>query len=307
MNRLWVALGTVYLVWGSTYLAIRWSVETMPALLSAAFRFLAAGVILGAVALARRRRWVGLVTPQQLVWAALCGVLLLVGGNGLVVLAETHIPSGLAALLVAAVPLWLVVLRRFAGERTSGLSLIGVLVGFGGVMLLLVPGLRGDVDLAHSALVVLAALSWSIGSLLGTRRPVPGDPVVLSATEMVAGGVVLLGLASVKGEWSGLDLAAISTKSWLSLGYLVVFGSIVAFSAYLWALGHGPTSLVATYAYVNPAVAVLLGVALADEKLTGFVIAGGAVIIAAVALVVRAESRPPKEVAPPDEAELVHR
>jgi drug/metabolite transporter (DMT)-like permease len=203
--------------------------------------------------------------------------------------------------------LWLVVLRRFAGERTSGQSLIGVLVGFGGVVLLLLPGLRGDIDLAHSALVVLAALSWSIGSLLGTRRPVPGDPVVLSATEMVAGGVVLLGLASVKGEWSGLDLAAISTKSWLSLGYLVVFGSIVAFSAYLWALGHGPTSLVATYAYVNPAVAVLLGVALADEKLTGFVIAGGAVIIAAVAIVVRAESRPPKEVAPADEAELVHR
>ena len=195
-------------------------------------------------------------------------MLLLTGGNGMVVVAEQHIPSGLAALLVAAVPLWLVLLRRAVGERVPVVTLIGVVVGLAGVALLLLPGgSGGPVSLGYSALVLGAALSWALGSMVAIRGDVPANPAAMSAIEMVAGGAVLAVIGAARGEFGGLDLGAFSTKSWLSLGYLIVFGSIVAFSCYVWVLGNAPTSLVATYAYVNPAVAVVLGVLLADEHL----------------------------------------
>jgi drug/metabolite transporter (DMT)-like permease len=290
-GRVWAALGTVYLVWGSTYLAIRWSIDTMPPMLSAAARFLFAGAILACWVRVRSGPAAWRVEPRQLRNAALCGLLLLTGGNGMVVVAETHIPSGLAALLVAAVPLWLVVLRRLVGERVSVATLLGVVVGLAGVALLLLPGgSGGPVSLGYSALVLVAALSWALGSLVSIRADVPANPAMMSAIEMLAGGAALAAIGALHGEFGRVDLGAISTKSWLSLAYLVVFGSIVAFSCYVWVLGKAPTSLVATYAYVNPAVAVVLGVLLAGEHLRLLEIVGGLVILASVVAVVRAEA-----------------
>ena len=299
-GRVWSALGTVYLVWGSTYLAIRWSLETMPPFLSAAARFLVAGAILAAWLRVRNGPDALHVTRRQLRNAAVCGVLLLTGGNGMVVVAEQHIPSGLAALLVAAVPLWLVLLRRAVGERVPVVTLLGVVVGLAGVALLLLPGgSGGPVSLGYSALVLGAALSWALGSMVAIRGDVPANPAAMSAIEMVAGGAVLAVIGAVRGEFGGLDLGAFSTKSWLSLGYLIVFGSIVAFSCYVWVLGNAPTSLVATYAYVNPAVAVVLGVLLADEHLRALEVVGGFVILASVVVVVRAEAAARRRARPP--------
>jgi drug/metabolite transporter (DMT)-like permease len=291
-SRVWWSLAIVYVVWGSTYLAIRFSVQTTPPLLSAAARFLLAGALL-----ALGLRWRRGPTAWSLSWAeartaAVAGVLLLVGGNGLVVLAEQHVPSGLAALLVAAVPLWLVLLRRAVGERTQIVTLFGVLVGLGGVAVLLLPGSRGgQVRLLYCVVVLVAALSWALGSLVSARGRLPPDPLLATTVEMLSGGAVLLTLAAVGGEFSRVDLGHITLKSWLALAYLVVFGSLIAFSAYVWLLGHAPTSLVATYAYVNPAVAVLLGALLAGERLTLVELLGGGVIVASVVIVVRAEAR----------------
>jgi drug/metabolite transporter (DMT)-like permease len=290
-RRVWAALGTVYLLWGSTYLAIRWSVQTMPPLLSAAARFLVAGAVLAVWVRLRSGSGAWRMEPRQIRNAAICGLLLLTGGNGMVVLAEKHIPSGLAALLVAAVPLWLVVFRRLVGERVRAVTLVGVIVGLVGVAVLLLPGgSSGSVNLGYACLVVAAAFSWALGSMIAIRADVPANPVMMSAVEMTAGGAMLIALSAARGEFGELDLGAITTKSWLSLGYLIVFGSIVAFSCYVWVLGNAPTSLVATYAYVNPAVAVLLGVWLAGEHLRGAEVIGGLIILASVVVVVRAES-----------------
>ena len=289
--RVWGALGIVYVVWGSTYLAIRYAIETMPPLLSAGVRFLLAGLILLAVVVAVRGRDALRVTRPQATTAAVSGVLLLLGGNGLVSVAEQRVESGLAALLVACIPLWIVVLRAGLGDRPGLATTGGVALGFAGVALIFLPGDSGETDLAYAALCVLAALFWAIGSLLVTRRPVPADPLTLTTIEMLAGGAALLVVAAGHGELAGLSVAAISGKSWLALGYLIVFGSLIAFTAYVWLLGNAPVSLVSTYAYVNPAVAVLLGVLLAGERLTGATLAGGLVVLAAVAVVVTAESR----------------
>jgi drug/metabolite transporter (DMT)-like permease len=288
----WSALGVVYVVWGSTYLAIRYTLDTIPPMLSAGARFLFAGLIaLAAVRMVRGR--VALrATRTQLGTAALSGLLLLVGGNGLVVFGEQRVPSGLAALLVACVPLWVVVLRALLRDRPTVVTLVGVLVGLVGVGVLLLPGGgAGTTDVGYAALLVLAGLFWSAGSLMTIRRPVPADPFLLTAVQMLVAGVGLLLLAAARGEPRGFSLGQVSLTSWLALGYLVVFGSLVAFTAYVWVLGRAPVSVVSTYAYVNPAVAVVLGVLIAKEQLTGAELAGGAIILVAVALVVTEEGR----------------
>jgi drug/metabolite transporter (DMT)-like permease len=291
-GRVWLAICTVYVVWGSTYLAIRWAVRTMPAFASAGVRFVLAAGLLAAVSRLRGGRVAWRLDAARWRNAAVCGVLMLAGGNGLVVIAETRVPSGLAALLVAAVPLWMIVLRRVLGDRTPALTLVGVLVGLGGLALLLLPGSAGShVDLGYSLLLVVAALSWAAGSVLVTRVPLPDDPGVLSSVEMFAGGAVLLVAAAGRGEFGRLHLDAISVQSWLSLVYLVMFGSFVAFSAYVYALANAPTSLVGTYAYVNPVVAVALGVLLAGEHLAFNEVLGGLVIVVSVVVVVSAEGR----------------
>ncbi|AVT31045.1 EamA family transporter [Plantactinospora sp. BC1] len=292
---IWTALGVVYLVWGSTYLGIRVTVETLPPLFSAAARFAVAAAVLAVVL----RLWRGpgglRVTRRQLGNAALVGVLLLAGGNGLVVLAEsgppsTAVSSGVAALLIAIVPLLVVMLRAGTGDRPGLATLLGVSAGFVGLVLLVLPaGGVGAAPIVGALTVVGSAVSWSAGSFLSGRLDMPGDPFVATVYEMVAGSAALAVLGLARGEMRGFDLGAVSTRSWLALGYLTVAGSLVAFTAYVWLLHHAPISLVATYAYVNPVVAVTLGALLLDEPVTGQVLLGGAVIVFGVALVVSTE------------------
>jgi drug/metabolite transporter (DMT)-like permease len=286
----WAALGVVYVVWGSTYLAIRFAIETLPPLVSAGLRFLTAGLLMLALVVALRGRSALRAPRTQVGTAAVTGVLLLLGGNGLVSIGEQKVPSGLAALLVGCVPLWIVAFRVLLRERPGALTVAGMLLGFAGVALIFLPRGGGSAaDPGYAALIVLASLSWAVGSLLVARRPVPADPLVLTTVQMLAGGAALLAVAAVGGEFAHLAPGAVTARSWLALGYLVVFGSLVAFTAYVWLLGRAPVSVVSTYAYVNPAVAVLLGVMLAGERLTATTLAGGLVILVAVAMVVTTE------------------
>ncbi|GAA3781145.1 drug/metabolite exporter YedA [Plantactinospora mayteni] len=300
---IWIALGIVYLVWGSTYLGIRVTVETLPPLLSAAARFAVAAGVLAVVLRLWRGPGVLRVTWRQLGNAGLVGVLLLAGGNGLLVLAESGPPSvavssGVAALLVAVVPLLVVVLRASTGDRPRLATLLGVSAGFAGLVLLVLPaGGAGAAPIVGALTVVGSAVSWSVGSFLSGRLRMPGDPFVATVYEMLAGSAALAVVGVARGETQGLDLGAVTTRSWLALGYLALAGSLVAFTAYVWLLHHAPISLVATYAYVNPVVAVTLGALLLDESVTGQVLLGGAVIVLGVALVVSTE-RPRTRPAP---------
>ncbi|MDQ6874501.1 MAG: EamA family transporter [Actinomycetota bacterium] len=286
----WLALGTVYLVWGSTYLAIKVAIETLPSLVHAGLRFLIAGVIVvGVVAVTRPAAL--RITRSQFASVAAAGVLLLLGGNGLVVLGEEGVASGLAALFVAALPLWIVVLRALFGDRPARTTVCGVAVGFAGVAVLLRPGAGGSSDLGHGALVVGASLCWAIGSFLATRRPMPANPFVATGLEMLCGGAALLAVGLARGELSGFSIAHVSGRSWFAFAYLIVFGSLAAFTAYVWLLGSAPVSQVATYAYVNPAVAVVLGALVLGERVNLTVLAGGLIILVAVAVVVAEEGR----------------
>jgi len=287
----WTALGIVYVVWGSTYLAIKVAIETLPTFLHGGVRFLIAAAVL-LLAIAAVRRSTLRMTRAEAGTASLAGVLLLLGGNGLVTLGEEEVDSGLAALLIAAVPLWIVVLRAMFRDRPSAATLSGVMLGFVGVAVLLLPGAgTGETSLRHALFVLAASLSWAIGSFVATRRPMPADPFVATGVEMLAGGLALLAVALARGEVAAFDPAAVSGRSWVALAYLVVFGSLVAFTAFVWLLGVAAVSKVATYAYVNPVVAVLLGALLLDERVTPPVLAGGAIIVAAVAIVVTEDGR----------------
>ncbi|MGF1431302.1 EamA family transporter [Kitasatospora sp. LaBMicrA B282] len=287
----WVALTVVYLVWGSTYLAIRVAVETMPPLLSGATRFLLAGALLLGVLAWRLGPAALRVTRRQFGGAALVGLLLLLGGNGLVVIAEQRIPSGLTALMIAMVPLWVVLLRLLAGDRLGGAALAGVLLGLGGLAVLSAPGFSGSVSPGGLLLITVASISWSLGSFLSGRLPMPANPMVASAYEMLVGGLGCLLVALAHGEANGLHLGAVSTRSWLALAYLVLVGSLVAFTAYAWLLQSAPLGLVATYAYVNPVVAVFLGWLLLSEQLSFSELLGGAIVVLAVGVVVSTERR----------------
>jgi drug/metabolite transporter (DMT)-like permease len=298
--RLWSALACVYVIWGSTYLAIRVLVEDVPPLLSAGVRFVIAGTAMLAV-LAARGRTVRVSGPA-LAAAALIGVLLPAGGNGIVSVAERHVPSGLAALLIASVPLWVVLLRStVGGERVARGTLAGLAVGFLGLAVLLLPGSRpADVTIGGVLLVLVAACSWATGTFLSPRLRMPSDPLVSAGWQMVFGGVALLAGALLAGEPGDAHLAHVPAKSLLAFAYLVVAGSWVAFTAFAWLLQNAPVSQVATYAYVNPLVAVLLGWAILGEQVTAGTIAGAAFVVAAVALIVTRESakRAPAEPEP---------
>ncbi len=286
----WGALGIVYVVWGSTYLAIKISIETMPPLLSSAARFLGAGLVLLTV-LAVVRPSALRATRAQFATAATSGVLLLLGGNAMVVVAEQRISSGLAALLVSMTPLWIVLLRAVFGDRPGRATVVGILLGFVGVAVLLLPtgGFSGDTW--HGLLVVGAALSWAAGSLLASRRPMPANPFFASVIGMLAGGAAI-GLAGFAvGELRGFAVQDVSARSAFALAYLLVAGSLIAYTAYVWVLGKLPVSTVSTYAYVNPVLAVLLGALILDEHVGPAVLIGGGVIVAAVAVVVTAEGR----------------
>ncbi len=280
----WACLLIVWLVWGSTYLFIRIGVETMPPLLMAAARNLLAGVILFPIALRRVRRW---PTRQEWLSCAVVGVLLLVA-NGVVGVGEKAVPSSLAALLIATVPLWLLGIDAGLNHARLGLApLAGLLLGLAGVALLSGLGGGGTISVVGALTILGAAAMWALGTIMARRGTLPSSPALASGMEMLIGGAALLILSTATGEFSSLHLGHVSTRSWLALAYLIVIGSIVAFSAYGIAVRTLPTATVATYAYVNPVIAVLLGALILSEKLTTAMIFGGVLIVGAVVLVVR--------------------
>ena len=299
----WAALVTVYLVWGSTYLGIRVVVETAPPLLSMGARFLVAGLLLAAFLAWRRGPGVLRVERRRLAACALVGALLLLCGNGLVAIAEQTVPSGLAALLVAATPLWLVLLRVGTGDRPRAATLAGTFLGFLGIALLARPGSQdgGDVPVEFWGviLIVIATFCWAQGSFFSPRLPLPANPFVATTWEMIFGGTLLLLAGTARGEAADLDLSAVAPDAWLALAYLTTVGSLVGFSAYVWLLSNAPISLTATYAYVNPVVAVALGALILDETVTAAILVGGAVVVVGVGLVVSMErpGRPDRQAA----------
>jgi len=290
VGLIWIALSVVYVVWGSTYLAIRFTIESMPPMLSAGARFVSAGVLLGLLMVAVRGPGVLRINRRQLVSTAVIGCLLLAGGNGGVVIGERWVASGIAALLVAMVPLWLVLARAGTGDRPSGRTVAGVLVGLAGLAVLAIPSGSGGSSNLFGVLVILGAtVAWATGSFISGRMELPANPFVATVYEMLAGGLLLTVLGLGRGELRGFELSSVTGKSWLALVYLLIFGSMLAFTSYIWLLQHAPISLVATYAYVNPVIAVLLGALLAAEPITAAVLIGGATIVIGVGLVVSKE------------------
>ncbi|MGH2701600.1 MAG: EamA family transporter [Actinomycetota bacterium] len=295
----WAALWIVYLVWGSTYLAIRYVVETMPPFLAGGVRFVAAGLVMQIVLMIRRGPKGVRVTPKEILACTFVGGALLFAGNGLVMVAEQSIPSGLAALIVAAVPLWVVVLRSIFKDRVPRDTLIGVVVGFAGVGILVLPGSSGTASTTGMFTVVAASAFWACGSFFSKRVPLPDDPFTSTTIQMLCGGVIMLLAGLVTGEGSRVDFDAFSTSSIIGLVYLIFAGSLLAFTAYTWLLQHAPISKVATYAYVNPVVAIFLGWALLGEPVTLTIAIGATVIVGSVAYIVRRESRAAPELVEP--------
>lgn len=295
------AFAAVYLAWGSTYAAIRIAIDTMPPLLMAGARFLLAGTLLYAIMRLR-----GEPAPERRHWrnTALIGMLLLMLGNGGVTMAERTVPTAIVALLVAMVPMWMVLLEwlRPGGTRPTGRTILGLVIGFAGIVLLVGPGsLAGGerVDPLGAGIVTVGALAWAFGSIWSRSAVLPKNALVATGMEMVWGGFWLLLAGTVRGELGVLDPSAFTTASVLAFLYLVVVGSLVGFSAYIWLLGVSTPARVSTYAYVNPVVAVLLGWAMLDEPLSGRVIVAAAVIVAAVAVITLGKRPQPVEAATP--------
>jgi drug/metabolite transporter (DMT)-like permease len=282
-GRAWTALWTVYIVWGSTYLGIKLAGETIPSFFAVSTRFLLAGAVLATWVAWRRGIASFRVTRVELASAALVG-LLLPGANALLVVAEHDVPTGLASLIIAAVPLIVVCLRVAGGDRPPRAAVIGVLVGFAGIALLLDP--EGGATWGGIALVGGSALAWALGSYLSARLPMPRDVLAATSYEMLAGGLILLPFGLAESP----DPSSFSATSIIAFFYLVAFGSLIGFTAYIWLLANVPLGTVSTYAYVNPVVAIALGVLFLDEVVTWRIAAGALIVLASVAVVVRRES-----------------
>ena len=291
----WISLWTVYIIWGSTYFAIAYVIESMPPLLSMGFRFLVAGILLS-ILIAFTQGAKELVVPRvEIRTSVLLGFMLLGFGIGNVSIAEEHVPSGIVALIIAAMPLWIAIFRFVSGERPSRRTWIGLAVGFIGVALLLKPGSVQAVSgegpstvVFFMFMVLIGNIGWALGTFIAPKFPIPKNALVFTAYELLAGGVSLTIAGFIKGE-SFADVFDGSASSWFWLGYLITFGSIVAYSAYLWLIQNAPVSLTATYAYVNPVIAVALGAIFLNEVVTVNYAIGGAVIVLGVLLVVSAE------------------
>ena len=288
---IWAALGAVYVVWGTTYLAIRIMNETLPSLLAAGIRFLVAGGVLYAWAIRRGDRDADRPGPLQWRSALLVGLGLIVGGNGGVVLAERTVPSGIASLMVALVPLWMALVDRILLRHRHGwVTVAGLILGFGGAALL-VDGASGTTAPLSGMLVMIGAtICWTAGSLYSRTAALPARPLVGAGMEMVLGGAALIVLAGVRGEFTQVDPAAFSARSVLALLYLIAVGSWVGFTCYVWLLRNARTPLVSTYAYVNPIVAVFLGWLILGESVGLRTVVAGGTIVGAVALIISAGS-----------------
>ena len=292
--KIWLALLAVYIIWGSTYLAIRFAVESIPPFLMVATRFLVAGGILFAW---RRARGDPLPTRAHWVAAAIVGILLLVAGNGSVVWAEQWVPSGITALIVGTAPLFMVLIDALkpGGQLPDWRTALGVVIGFGGILVLINPAsLSANPERSMiTGLVVLfiATFFWAAGSLYSRKAHLPASALLGTGMEMLVGGVVLLGIATISGEWSQLDLATVTTRSWLGLAYLIIFGALIGFVAYTWLLRSAPTPLVSTYAYVNPLIAIFLGAWLGQEALTPRILLAALVIVSSVFIINSSRAR----------------
>ena len=304
--KLMVAFGLVYLIWGSTYLAIRIGVETMPPYVMAGIRFMIAGVLMFVIARAS-----GAKMPSRLDWRSglIIGGLLLLGGNGGVSYAEQKLPSGLAALLVATVPMWMALIEwlRPGGNRPSIQVIIGLVVGFGGMIVLVGPDkiLAGHgIDLPSLGVILVGTILWATGSIYSRTEHahLPESPLMATAVEMLAGGVLIVVFAGITGEFSHFNPAQVSASSLLALGYLIVFGSLVAYTCYTWLLQVSTPARVSTYAYINPVVAVILGWLILSEPLTRDMAIATPLILMAVVLITTA--RKPAAVTVVDEAEI---
>jgi drug/metabolite transporter (DMT)-like permease len=288
-TKLWTALIALYIVWGSTYLAIRFAVETIPPFMHASLRFLISGAILYAW-----RSMAGDEKPTAGNWksTAIVGTLLLLGGNGLVGLAEKTVPSGIAALMISTSPFWLVLFEslRARGNKPTWLSILGLTIGFGGVFILIGPAeLTGSTgqkfDTFGVILLLCAPFLWSLGSIYARGADMPKSTLMSTGMQMLVGSVALFIVSVLTGELHGFTFAQVSTRSWLGLIYLITFGSLVGFVSYGWLIHNAPVSLFSTYAYVNPVVAVFLGWLLAGEVLNARIAVASAIIIGSVVLI----------------------
>jgi drug/metabolite transporter (DMT)-like permease len=307
------AFAAVYIFWGSTYLAIKYAIETMPPFLMAGARFVFAGSILYVWA----RFSKDYEKPGAAHWRTsfIVGTLLLLGGNGGVVFAEHYISSSLAALLVATEPFWIVLLGWLwlKGARPNLKVALGLVVGFLGVWLLIsgqntsgavAAAAGGSMQIISTIVIVAAAFSWAVGSIYGLRSPVPKSSLLTAGMQMLSGGAVLLLVSLISGEWSKFSVAEVSANSWFGLVYLIIFGSLVGFTAYSWLLKNAPPAMVATYAYVNPVIAVFLGWLIAGESFTGQMLVGASIIVGSVVLITSHNKEKEEEALPENE---IHR
>ena len=292
-SKVVMAFAAVYVVWGSTYLAIRFGVATIPPFMMAGMRFLCAGLLLYGWARVR-----GAPRPSLKEWrsAAVVGILLLFIANGGVTWAEQRVPSGIAALLAATVPLWIAVLdwALHGAARPRPVVIAGLLVGLAGVLLLVGPDQvlgQNRLDMTGIGVLLVAAVSWAAGSLYSRGAVLPSSPLLATSMEMLSGAAALFLGAALTGEFRTFDPAAVTARSWFAVGYLSLFGSIIGFSAYVWLLRVAHASRVATYAYVNPVIAIVLGWSLAGEAFTPQMLLAAAVIVLAVVLIITGGSK----------------
>jgi drug/metabolite transporter (DMT)-like permease len=297
--RVWLALGTIYVVWGSTFLAIAVVVRDVPPFLSMAIRHLVAGALVFAWVMARRRDHEPLGWRQWRAAFVFGGALFLLG-HGLLAWAQQDVPSGISALLVGTIPLWFAILARiFLDERLGTRALVGLVLGFVGLFLLVDPSGEQGAEPIGALAIVVDAFAWSAGSLWSQRSALPKDTLLAAAMGMLGGGTLLAIVSGLRGEWND---ATFSTDALLAIGYMVVVGSFIGFSAYVWLLKTVPASTVSTYAYVNPVIAVFLGWMFNDEVITARTVVAGLAIVVGVALMV-SRSRE-KEPAPSREPSL---
>jgi drug/metabolite transporter (DMT)-like permease len=286
------AFASIYVIWGSTYLAIRYAVETIPPFVMGGVRFLISGTILYLWS-----RYRGAPGPTRIHWrnAIIAGGFLLLGGNGAVVWAEQFVPSGLTALLVSILPFWLVIIEwvRPPRKRPSGAVLVGLVLGFVGIIVLVGPSDvsgHGNVAPLGALVLILGSLSWAIGSFWSRDAQLPASGLLTTGMEMLGGGALMLIVGALSGEFAHVDVHAISKASAIGLLYLVTFGSLLGFTSYIWLLDKVPPARLGTYAYVNPLVAVMLGWAIAGERLSIRTGVAAAIVICAVALITTARS-----------------
>lgn len=292
---IWTAILILYVVWGSTYLAIRIAVETLPPFVMGAVRFAIAGLVMLVAVLVARRGAVARPTRREVRDCAIVGACLMFGGMGLVSWGEQTVPSGIAGVLIAMMPVWVAIYGRlFFGERLPGLAIAGIAVGMIGVVVLVGQGIAVDrtLDPAGVAVLVLSPMAWAAGSTFSAHRArLPSDPFLATGLEMLLGSAVLAVAAVLSGEFAAFHPAEVRMDALMATAYLTVVGSLIAFTAFVWVIRHAPLPLVTTYAFVNPVIAVFLGWLLLHEAVGPIQLAAGAVIVAGVALIIVARSR----------------